>query len=167
MDNGSISLEGLDKVLASLEKLKPEMVKAAMAGLQAGAMDIIADAQTNLRTNGSVVTGLLRQSGKTQKVDDLTLDVGFFDTTNKGSGYAFYVENGRRSGRMPPPDELIQYCRKKLRMSESEAKKAGWAMALRIARKGTKPHPFFQPAITKNRKKILDRLENEIKKKTR
>lgn len=167
MDNGSISLEGLDKVLASLEKLKPEMVKAAMAGLQAGAMDIIADAQTNLRTNGSVVTGLLRQSGKTQKVDDLTLDVGFFDTTNKGSGYAFYVENGRRSGRMPPPDELIQYCRKKLRMSDSEAKKAGWAMALRIAKKGTKPHPFFQPAITKNRKKILDRLENEIKKKTR
>lgn len=167
MDNGSISLEGLDKVLASLEKLKPEMVKAAMAGLQAGAMDIIAEAQTNLRTNGSVVTGLLRQSGKTQKVDDLTLDVGFFDTTNKGSGYAFYVENGRRSGRMPPPDELIQYCRKKLRMSDSEAKKAGWAMALRIAKKGTKPHPFFQPAITKNRKKILDRLENEIKKKTR
>ena len=127
-------------------------------------MDIIADAQTNLRTNGSVVTGLLRQSGRTQKVDELTLDAGFFDATNKGSGYAFYVENGRRAGKMPPPDELIQYCRKKLRMSEREAKKAGWAMALRIARKGTRPHPFFNPAITKNRKKILDRLENEIKK---
>ena len=138
--------------------------KAAMKGLQAGALDIIADAQTNLRTNGSVVTGLLRQSGRTQKVDELTLDAGFFDTTNKGSGYAFYVENGRRAGKMPPPDELIQYCRKKLRMSEREAKKAGWAMALRIARKGTRPHPFFNPAINKNRKKILDRLENEIKK---
>ena len=164
MDNGSIRLEGLDEVLRNLEGIKPVVQKAAMKGLQAGAMDIIADAQTNLRTNGSVVTGLLRQSGRTQKVDELTLDVGFFDTTNKGSGYAFYVENGRRAGKMPPPDELIQYCRKKLRMSESEAKKAGWAMALRIARKGTRPHPFFNPAINKNRKKILDRLENEIKK---
>ena len=157
MDNGSIRLEGLDEVLRNLEGIKPVVQKAAMKGLQAGAMDIIADAQTNLRTNGSVVTGLLRQSGRTQKVDELTLDVGFFDTTNKGSGYAFY-------GKMPPPDELIQYCRKKLRMSEREAKKAGWAMALRIARKGTRPHPFFNPAINKNRKKILDRLENEIKK---
>ena len=164
MDNGSIRLEGLDEVLRTVEGIKPVVQKAAMKGLQAGAMDIIADAQTNLRTNGSVVTGLLRQSGRTQKVDELTLDAGFFDTTNKGSGYAFYVENGRRAGKMPPPDELIQYCRKKLRMSESEAKKAGWAMALRIARKGTRPHPFFNPAITKNRKKILDRLENEIKK---
>ena len=164
MDNGSIRLEGLDEVLRSLEGLKPVVQKAAMKGLQAGAMDIIADAQTNLRTNGSVVTGLLRQSGRTQKVDELTLDVGFFDTTNKGSGYAFYVENGRRAGKMPPPDELIQYCRKKLRMSEREAKKAGWAMALRIARNGTRPHPFFNPAINKNRKKILDRHENEIKK---
>ena len=127
-------------------------------------MAIIADAQTILRTNRAVVTGLLRQSGRTQKVDELTLDVGFFDTTNKGSGYAFYVENGRRAGKMPPPDELIQHCRKKLRMSERESKKAGWAMALRIARKGTRPHPFFNPAINKNRKKILDRLENEIKK---
>lgn len=164
MDNGSIKLEELDEVLRNLEGIKPVVQKAAMKGLQAGALDIIADAQTNLRTNGSVVTGLLRQSGRTQKVDELTLDAGFFDTTNKGSGYAFYVENGRRAGKMPPPDELIQYCRKKLRMSEREAKKAGWAMALRIARKGTRPHPFFNPAITKNRKKILDRLENEIKK---
>lgn len=164
MDNGSIRLEALDEVLRNLEGIKPVVQKAAMKGLQAGALDIIADAQTNLRTNGSVVTGLLRQSGRTQKVDELTLDVGFFDTSNKGSGYAFYVENGRRAGKMPPPDELIKYCRKKLRMSEREAKKAGWAMALRIARKGTRPHPFFNPAITKNRKKILDRLENEIKK---
>ena len=164
MDNGSIRLEGLDEVLRNLEGIKPVVQKAAMKGLQAGALDIIADAQTNLRTNGSVVTGLLRQSGRTQKVDELTLDVGFFDTSNKGSGYAIYVENGRRAGKMPPPEELIQYCRKKLRMSEREAKKAGWAMALRIARKGTRPHPFFNPAINKNRKKILDRLENEIKK---
>ena len=164
MDNGSIRLEGLDEVLRNLEGIKPVVQKAAMKGLQAGALDIITDAQTNLRTNGSVVTGLLRQSGRTQKVDELTLDVGFFDTSNKGSGYAFYVENGRRAGKMPPPDELIQYCRKKLRMSEREAKKAGWAMALRIARKGTRPHPFFNPAINKNRKKILDRLKNEIKK---
>ena len=164
MDNGSIRLEGLDEVLRNLEGIKPVVQKAAMKGLQAGAMDIIADAQTNLRTNGSVVTGLLRQSGRTQKVDELTLDVGFFDTTNKGSGYAFYVENGRRAGKMPPPDELIQYCRKKLRMSEREAKKAGWAMALRIARKGTRPDPFVNPAVNKNRKKRLDRLENEIKK---
>lgn len=167
MDNGAIALEGLDKVLKSLKELKPEMQKAAMDGMQKGAMSILADAQINLRSNGSVVTGLLRQSGKVQKVNDATLDIGFFDTTNRGTGYAYYVENGRRAGRMPPPDELIQYCKKKLRMAPNEAKKAGWAMAIKIAKKGTKPHPFFSPAVNKNRQKLLDYLEKAIKREIR
>lgn len=166
-DYGSIQLEGLDKVLREFRKLTPETRKAAMQGLQAGGLDIIAEAQKNLRSNGSVVTGLLRQSGKVEKVDDDTLDVGFFDSQNHGHGYAFYVENGRRSGKMPPPDELIQYCYKKLRMSLEEARAAGWAKAKSIAKYGTKPHPFFGPAVEAKKKTILQRMEDAIKKKTR
>ena len=132
-----------------------------------GGLDIIADAQNNLRNNGSVVTGLLRQSGKVQKTDESTIDAGFFDTTNKGSGYAFFVEYGRRAGKMPPPDELIQWAYKKLRLDAKAAAAAGWALAKRIAKQGTQPHPFFKPAVERNKKKIMQRVQDALKEKTK
>lgn len=166
MDNrkGYIELEGLSDVLRRFDSVSEEVREAAMTGMEKGGMRIIADAQDNLRKNGSVVTGLLRASGRVQKIDDLTIDVGFFDTTNKYSGYAYYVEHGRKAGRMPPPAEFIQYARKKLRLTAAEAVSAGWAMAMKVAREGTQPHPFFRPAVEKNQGKILDYMMDELKK---
>jgi len=163
MANG-LELEGLDKVLREFDKTEPRVRQAAMKGLEAGAMDIIADAQTNLRSNGSVVTGLLRQSAKVQKVDEDNIEAGFFDTKNQGSGYAAFVEYGRRAGKMPPPDELVAYAKKKLRLDWQAAKAVGWAMAKKIAAQGTKPHPFFEPAMKKNQKRILERVRESINK---
>lgn len=167
-DGGSISVEGLDKLLRQFDRASKEVRKAAMQGLQRGGLNIIADAQMNLRDNTSVVTGLLRQSGKVQKVDEDNLDVGFFDTLNRQSGYAFYVEYGRRAGRMPPPDELAQWAYKKFQLHDrKQALQAGWALAIKIAREGTRPHPFFVPAIEKNKKKIIDAIRSAINEKTR
>ena len=163
LDNGAISIEGLDQVLKALDQTSPLVKEAAMRGLKKGGLDIIADAQGNLRSNGSVVTGLLRLSGKVQKVGESSLDVGFFDTTNKGTGYAYYVENGRRAGKLPPVDELIQYAHKKLRLSAQDAVSAGWALAKAIAKKGTKPHPFFKPAVERNKETIKQRIKDELK----
>lgn len=165
--NGYIALEGLDKVLKGFDKADKEVQKAAMQGLTKGGMNIIADAQVNLRENGSVVTGLLRQSGKVQKVDDTTLDVGFFDTTNQHSGYALFVEYGRRAGKFPPLDELIQWARKKFRLDEKEAKTVGFLTARKIAREGSEPHPFFQPAVKKNHRAILKAVQDAVRRKTK
>ena len=165
--NGYIALEGLDKVLKAFDKADKDVRKAAMQGLTKGGMDIIADAQVNLRENRSVVTGLLRQSGKVQKVDDTTLDVGFFDTTNQHSGYALFVEYGRRAGKFPPLDELIQWVRKKFRLDEKEAKTVGFLTARKIAREGSEPHPFFQPAVKKNHRAILKAVQDAVRRKTK
>ena len=141
-----IELIGTDALLKRFNDTKKNINKAAMlAGQQVG-MKIIAEAKRNLRLNNSVVTGLLRDSGKVQKVND-GLDIGFFDTTNRSSGYAFFVEYGRRAGKMPPPDELIQWAYKKLRLDAKAAVSAGWALAKKIAKQGTKPHPYFYPAV--------------------
>ena len=160
MDNGAIKLEGLDQVLKALDDTTPLVKQAVMQGLEKGGLDIIADAQNNLRNNGSVVTGLLRQSGKVQKTDESTIDAGFFDTTNRSSGYAFFVEYGRRAGKMPPPDELIQWAYKKLRLHAKAAASAGWALAKKIAKQGTKPHPYFYPAVDQE----LPKFETVIQK---
>ncbi len=165
--NGYIALEGLDKVLKALDKADKDVCKAAMKGLEKGGMNIIADAQVNLRENGSVVTGLLRQSGRVQKVDDTNLDVGFFDTTNQHSGYALYVEYGRRAGKFPPLDELVQWARKKFRLDDKAARSVGFLIARKIAANGSEPHPFFNPAVKKNHSSILKAVQDAVRRKTK
>lgn len=163
---GEIQLEGLDKLLTALAKCDKEVVDAAMKGLEAGGMRIIEDSQQNLRANGSNVTGLLSNSGRTiRKGDDIT--VGFFDTTNK-TGYAEYVEYGRRSGKMPPVDMLKAWAYKKLHLRDWKAATSiAWAIATEIARKGTQPHAFFGPAVKKNYNKIVNAVRDAVRKKIR
>lgn len=166
-DGGSIQIEGLDKLLKALEKCDRDVVEAALQGIESGAMEIIADAKVNLRENTSVVTGLLRQSGHVErKKDDIT--AGFFDTTNRNSGYAAYVEYGRRAGKMPPPDEIGAWVYKKFHMKDWKAAiSMGWAIAKRIAERGTQPHPFFGPAVKKNQNKIIFAVRDVVRKATK
>ena len=166
--DGSISIEGLEQVLKAIDRSDKAIVTAASDGLRKGALNIIADAQDNLRRNGSVVTGLLRQSGKVQRAGDLEIDAGFFDTRNQEGGYALFVEYGRRAGKMPPPETLEAYCYKKFQLKDWKAARAmGWAMAVRIAREGTRPHPFLGPAIDKNRRSLVQTVRDAINKATR
>ena len=154
-----IEIIGTDALLKRFNDTKKNVNKAAMLAAQQVGMKIIAEAKRNLRHNNSVVTGMLRDSGKVQKAND-GLDIGFFDTTNRSSGYASFVEYGRRAGKMPPPDELIQWAYKKLRLDAKAAASAGWALAKKIAKQGTKPHPYFYPAVDQE----LPKFETLIQK---
>lgn len=165
-DGGSIELEGLDELLKALKKCDRDVIDAALQGLETGGATIIADAQVNLRNNGSVVTGLLRESGHVvRKGDDIT--AGFFDTKNQ-NGYAAYVEYGRRSGKMPPVDMISAWVYKKFHMADWKAATSmAWAIAKRIAKQGTQPHPFFGPAVRKNYKSIINAVRDAVRKKTK
>lgn len=156
MSSGAIEIEGLRAVLGKLSKLPAEARKSAMGGLQSAGLQIIADAKNNLRDNGSVVTGLLRASGKVVKTADEEIEVGFFDTKNQ-SGYAVYVEYGRRSGKLPPIGNILAWVRKKLRVKDDKVAKArAYVIARGIARKGSRPHPFFNPAVEAGKSRIED-----------
>lgn len=161
-------LEGERELFANMQKKLGGLGAAGRKALQQGGMIIVNDAKVNLRNNGSVVTGLLRSSGKVQKVqgDEDAIDAGFFSQKTTG-GYAFFVEYGRRAGKMPPPDMLIEWCRKKLRLPAKIAKARGWAIARKIAKQGTRPHPFFAPAVDKNKKAVVDAIAEAIKKETK
>lgn len=167
-DRMDIWLDGERELFVNMQKKIGGLGKAGRQALQKGGMIIVNDAKVNLRNNGSVVTGMLRASGKVQKVqgDEDAVDAGFFSQQTTG-GYAFFVEYGRRAGKMPPPAMLIEWCRKKLRLPEKLANLRGWAMARAIARKGTRPHPFFGPAVDKNKKAVVDAIAEAINKETK
>lgn len=164
---GSIELEGVDQLLKALAKCDRAVVDAAMDGIEAGAAEMIAEAKDNLRENSSVITGLLRKSGRVErKKDDIT--AGFFDTTNRNSGYALFVEYGRRAGKMPPPDEIGAWVYKKFHLNDWKAANSlGWAIAKKIAREGTQPHPFFGPAVKKHQNKIVNAVRDAVRKATK
>ena len=186
-----IWLDGERELFINMQRTMDGTMRAAMQGLEKAALNIIADAKENLKDNHSVVTGQLRASGRVQRVegDEQALDAGFFSEGSK-SGYAYYVEYGRRSGKMPPVEMLMEWMRKKTthskalksalihiegrRVRRTKAytkddllRSAAWGLAKWIAKKGTKPHPFFAPAIEKNKKQVNDAItmaiQSEIK----
>lgn len=162
-ETGAIYVEGLDELLRKMDRLPADVQRECFKAMQTASLDIIADAKGNLRVNGSVVTGNLRASGKVQKVDDKTLDVGFFSSDARDKGYASYVEHGRKPSKMPPPDILEAWAYKKFRLSHKEARSMAWAMARSIAKKGTKPHPFFEPAVESGWRKMIDKIAKIVK----
>lgn len=184
-----MTLEGYKELYVNLDKHEKAATKAAMEGLKRAGMNIIADAKENLRANGSMASGNLRKSGKVQKVDGDkdSLDVGFF-VQGKDTGYAYFVEYGRRSGKMPPPQDLIEWIRKKNKtkgaksalnsfvlFKNANARKhknrtaedfllmAARALAFHIGKHGTRPHPFFAPAVEKNKASIEDAISESVK----
>lgn len=161
-ETGAIYVEGLDELLRKMDRLPAEVQRECFKAMQRASLDIIADAKTNLRVNGSVVTGNLRASGKVQKVDDKTLDVGFF-SSDSDKGYASYVEYGRKPGKMPPPDILEAWAYKKFRLSHKDARSAAWALARSIAKKGTKARPYFEPAVESGWRKMIDKIAKIVK----
>ena len=162
-ETGAIYVEGLDELLRKMDRLPAEVQRECFKAMQSASLDIIADAKSNLRVNGSVVTGNLRASGKVQKVDEKTLDVGFFSSDVENKGYARYVEYGRKPGKMPPPDILEAWAYKKFRLSHKDARSMAWALARSIAKKGTKARPYFEPAVESGWRKMIDKIAKIVK----
>ena len=63
-DRMDIWLEGERELFVNMQKKLGRLGKAGRQALQKGGMIIVNDAKVNLRNNGSVVTGMLRASGK-------------------------------------------------------------------------------------------------------
>lgn len=190
-DGMSITLEGERELFLKMEYRLEGCEKAGRRGLRKGALKIVNDAKKKLKSNGSVVTGMLRASGKVQAVegDPDAVDAGFFSQDTKG-GYAYFVEYGRRAGKMPPVEMLMEWLRK--RTSKSKAlrsavnilegrrkrreaaytkddllRSAAWGLARHIAKKGTRPHPFFGPAVEENKNAVNEYIAEEVEKETR
>lgn len=190
-DGMSITLEGERELFLKMEYRLEGCEKAGRRGLRKGALKIVNDAKGKLKTNGSVVTGMLRASGKVQAVegDPDAVDAGFFSQDTKG-GYAYFVEYGRRAGKMPPVEMLMEWLRK--RTSKSKAlrsavnilegrrkrreaaytkddllRSAAWGLAKHIAKKGTRPHPFFGPAVEENKNAVNEFIAEEVEKETK
>lgn len=170
-DGLHIDEASLRNLRVNINAFKAEVLRSAIDGLKAYGMQIVGKAKELLKANGSIATGLLRNSGRTVVQPDNTVDAGFY------ARYAEYVEYGRPSGKMPPVDDIYQWVRKKGagrnsalkaaaafsgKSEEQLARSAAWAIAKDIADKGTKPHPFLKPAYDQYRVAIGQFMQNKV-----
>lgn len=176
-----VTITGIDAVNLALQKIGPEAIRAAQRGMKIAGMNIIADAKETLRRENINATGVLSQSGKVQPVKgdpEGLYDVGFMGE----KAYAGAVEYGRRAGGPPPKPSIVQWLRKKHSMKrngraidaitsaaaftgksrEQLMDAAADNIRWHIAKHGTKPHPFFKPAVDKNTPSIPNLVAREV-----
>ena len=159
------TIEGMRELEANLGHMSRRIYRAAREGLTKAAMNMVADAQENLRSNGTNNTGLLSSTGKVEETrDGDAIDAGFIAKGKRG--YAEYVEYGRRAGKMPPVKNLGEWAYKKLRVDRKASKGVGYRIARKIAKKGTRPQPFFGPAVEKNRQAVSDAIAAAVSQVT-
>lgn len=152
----------LNNLSINFKAFQKEVLAASVKGLSAFGMRIVAEAQILLRKHNNIATGDLRDSGRTVVQPDNTVDAGFY------AMYAYYVENGRRAGGLPPIDEIYQWIvKKKLQPSgkgnlDTRRREMAERIAWGIKHHGTKPHPFLKPAYEKYRIKIGEFMQRRI-----
>lgn len=166
-----IKVEGQQALRANLDKVTKELGAAGDKALQAVGLEIIAEAKVNLNANKTNNTGMLRSSGKVQKAEDGTVDAGFFSSEQQ-NGYAEFVEYGRgpskKKGAIPLEDSLKAWVHRKLGIAYGkELDSATFLIARKIHRKGTKPQPFFAPAVQKIEDKFEEIVSKYIKKESK
>lgn len=165
-----VRIEGLQSLRANMDRVTKKVHEEADKALQSAALEIIAEAKVNLDQNGSIAFGNLRKSGKVQKNKDGSIDAGFF-SSEQDNGYAAYVEFGRGPTKTQTPGDvtletsLRAWVHRKLGIPEGEGlDRAAFFIARKIHRKGTRPKPFFVPAVQKVEAKISQIIDKIIKK---
>lgn len=142
-------------------KFEDRVLFKAAQGLKESAARIVAVAKTHLKDNGSVATGMLRNSGSVRPQVDGTVDAGFY------AEYAYWVEYGRKAGGMPPVKMIQEWIRKKhIAGNEKEIESMAWAVAKSIAANGTKAKPFLTPSYEENKSRIDDIIQKAINEVT-
>ena len=138
-------------------KFEDRVLFKAAQGLKDSAARIVAGAKTNLKDNGSVATGMLRNSGSVRPQVDGTVDAGFY------AEYAYWVEYGRKAGGMPPVKLIAEWVRKRhITSDESEIESIAFAIARNIAANGTKAKPFLTPSYEENKSRIDEIMQKAI-----
>lgn len=121
------------------ELIRKVILEKADAKLNEIADFILSKSQENIVQRGISNEGMLLKSGYVNR-KPLEKEIGY------SAPYAAFVEFGT-DPHMPPVAPISKWARKKLGLSEKEARSAAWAIAKKISSEGTEPQPFFRDAI--------------------
>ena len=99
------SYEDCRKRIRSFDKV---IRGAAMRGIKSSAVNVLGDSQRNIKAHDSIATAQLINSGKTKSsMSGQYVDV-IYNVIQ-----AFFVEFGRKAGKIPPYEPILQWVHKR------------------------------------------------------
>lgn len=122
----------------------------------------IKNAEANLMENDSNASGQLQRS---MKLDKIVIDEKQMRVTVELEDYWYYVENGRKAGKMPPIQPIIEWIENKPVPPKVEGltvKQQAYAIARGIGKNGTQPRPFFKKAVEQTWKQFKDEIAEAV-----
>ena len=167
----TITVTGQRKLTAQMRKKGISISNQTLDALNGVALLILAQAKRNLKNNGSIATGGLRDTGVVKKMQDGS-EVDFVKQ------YASNVEFGQKVGTTVNPKELEGWVMKK-GLADSftasgnrrgrgqsfaqKVKSIAFLIARKIKQHGTKPRPYLYPAVRQYEKQVITILKKEVK----
>lgn len=122
----------------------------------------IKNAEANLMNNDSNASGALQRS---MVLDDIVIDDKQMKVTIELEDYWYYVEHGRKAGKMPPIQPIIDWIESKPVPPKVEGltvKQRAFAIARAIGKNGTKPRPFFEKAKKQTWQQFKDDIAEAV-----
>lgn len=164
----SVKIEGLSNLNNNFDFMAGDKAfKALGETLKQTSREMLEESRSNLTKGNHNVTSNLYKSGKVKNENEkgiIQYSIGYL------AKYAYYLEFGRKKGKMPPISSLYKWVVKKgLKDAGKEAMSMAWGVAKNIAKQGSKAHPFLFPAFELKRKNLnknlIDSYKELIKKK--
>lgn len=134
-----VELQGFDELGRRLERYPAESAAALRQAMIAGLVLLEADQRTHVTQDTRRLMNSISHSIEGSGAS-LTGRVG------PSARYGFWVERGRRPGRQPPIAAIAGWAR---RHGVSP-----FVVARAIGRRGTRPQPFVEPSIARNRQRL-------------
>lgn len=173
-------ITGDKELQVKIRELGKRGVQAALRGLKITALEVLNNAKERLQQGGQRVTSKLFNSGKVVQSDTKSEFEVVFGDMGQEVSYAYYVEFGRRAGKMPPIDYITEWVVKKGladtyniktrkrtnrdKVFDYRAMSIAFLIARSIAKKGTKARPFLFPAFEEKERNVIKNIETEISK---
>lgn len=132
------------------------------AVLERFAEAFIKNAQQNLDKNDSNASGALQRS---MDKDKIVIDDRMMKVTISLEDYWYYLEHGRKAGKMPPIQPIIEWIENKPvppKVQGLTVKQQAFAIAKSIKKNGTKPKPFFNSAKQMTWKMFKDEIVEAV-----
>ena len=143
----------LEDLGENFNEFQPLNDKGIISIVQNWGNELIKQLQNNLLKNKTNASNSLSQS-----IDPkITQPQGGYNLSIMMEDYWFYVENGRKAGKMPPVQNIFEWIRNKRTIQVETISKSpdriaatrslAYVIAKKIGKEGTKPQPFAVPAL--------------------
>lgn len=132
------------------------------AVLERFAEAFIKNAQQNLEKKDANASGALQRS---MELDKIVIDDKEMRVTISLEDYWYYLEHGRKAGKMPPIQPIIEWIENKPvppKVQGLTVKQQAFAIARGIGKNGTKPKPFFNSAKQMTWKMFKDEIAEAV-----